>query len=1487
MKINLTLVRPGSRQVDLTLTAEPTTPIVDIAREIYNADPEREGAPLGVEDRISLRLHTPPDEQGRSTSRVLDYATPLADSSLAGGAYVSLANAVEAKEGHETRRRGAAKITVLSGADDGREFSVGHGSSTIGRDPGQDIVLRDELVSKAHARLNISDVAEVIDMGSANGTRVNGELITRANVTRNDVVTVGSTSFMIEVAALGAGADLGGVVSLNRSPRLDPQYAGREIIAPEPPEKPKPAHLPWTMFLIPLVMGPIFLLAGRGPASMIFMLMMPLMALGMYLDNSRRSKKEWKDARVEFAAAVDATADEIDEEHRLERAMRLKEAPSVAEIIDDAFSRGPLLWTRRPEHDAYLKLRLGIGSMASRIEMKMPTSKKGLPEMWRDLRRLEAHGSTVHDVPVVENLRSSSNLGVGGQRAVAVGVARAIAIQIAGLHSPAELAIAAVASTESARDWHWLRWLPHVTGGHSPLGGEPLAAGTEPVGRMTTALEDLLELRRTGSGPGAAASSGSADELPSPTLPTVVLIVEDDAPVERARLIQLAEQGPAYGIHLLWVAGSLARIPAACRTYLELSPASGDAVAGFVRTGLGVQPVVCDLVDHAGAEAFARALTPVEDASARIDDASDLPRSINFLSIVGTEIAESPDAILERWGETHSILTGPLASKQIGKQRSTLRAVFGMAAGEPFAIDLRTDGPHALVGGTTGSGKSEFLQAWVLGMATAHSPQRVSFLFVDYKGGSAFAECTKLPHCVGIVTDLSQHMVYRALTSLRAELHYREHLFNRKKVKDLIELERSGDTEVPPALIIIVDEFAALVNEVPEFVDGMVDIAQRGRSLGLHMVLATQRPAGVIRDNLRANTNLRIALRMADEDDSKDILGTKMAAHFDSATPGRGAAKTGPGRIRAFQSGYAGGWTSGEKEPSRVLVEELRFGRAIQWEPPKDPDAARKKEELAKRPNDMKRIVGTVMRAREIAEIPELRRPWLPELEPTYDLAQLPNPRLDTEILLGVCDRPAEQSQPTMSWFPDRDGNFAVMGTGGSGKSSALRTIAVSAGISAKGGPIHVYGLDFAGGGLAMLETLPHVGAVLSADEEDRIGRLLRTIQKEIDDRVLRYSEARAATITEYRQIAGRPEEPRILILLDGFRLFRDTYESNIRMPFWPIFEQIASDGRQVGVHLIITADRVGGIPMSLSSSIQRRLILRLTSRDDYASANVPKDILTPASPPGRGILDGLELQLGVLGGDSNVAVQSRQLEALAASMRRAGLSEAPGVASLPEVVPFSALGGQRPEAIAIGIGDEELAPLRIEPVGAFVVTGPPGCGKTTALVTIGTALRVAKPAARIYLISGRRSTIAATGPWSHATHDHEEILELLEDLGEELARGTLQPGEITVVLEYLADFGGTPLERQLEPIVKELIKQDQFVVAENELATWSQIYGIGGALRAKRRGIILQPAEGEADNVLSTPLGRIKRGTLPVGRGFYVAQAKAVKVQMGIVEGA
>ncbi len=554
---------------------------------------------------------------------------------------------------------------------------------------------------------------------------------------------------------------------------------------------------------------------------------------------------------------------------------------------------------------------------------------------------------------------------------------RAVLVQLVGLHAPSELTVCSIAGGGWSQELAWLKWLPHVGSAHSPLEGPHLADSAATGQLLLGSLEGLIQSRKSkASDRGAqeetasvalSASTPTDKKRELPQLPAVVVLVADDSPVDRGRLVQLAEAGPDAGVYVIWISPTLENLPAACRTYIDTGDDRARATVGHVRLGTRVEDVASEGLSLEAALTFARHLSPIVEEGPLAEDSSDLPQRVSMLSLIGRELADSSSAIVDRWTQNDSIHDRVSIEPQQRTKPGKLRALVGQAGLDALHLDLRTQGPHALVGGTTGAGKSEFLQAWVLGMAMEYSPDRVTFLFVDYKGGSAFADCVDLPHTVGLVTDLSPHLVRRALTSLRAELHHREHLLNRKKAKDLLELERRGDPDSPPALILVIDEFAALAKEVPDFVDGVVDIAQRGRSLGIHLIMATQRPAGVIKDNLRANTNMRIALRMADEGDSQDVIGDKQAAFFDPSLPGRGVAKTGPGRLVPFQSAYAGGWTREERPRATVAIADLRFGTDLPWAEAEVPEEAIPEDPG---PTDQQRMVRTAGQAAREAAIP-------------------------------------------------------------------------------------------------------------------------------------------------------------------------------------------------------------------------------------------------------------------------------------------------------------------------------------------------------------------------------------------------------------------------------------------------------------------------------------------------------------------------------------
>ncbi|WP_167042820.1 FtsK/SpoIIIE domain-containing protein [Salinibacterium sp. ZJ454] len=1491
MRLKLTLTRASGVTDDIVVSTDATATVGEVAQALLRSDPRASELAHGTAP-FTLRAIEP----GSTGGRTLDQATPIGEARVSSGSSIS----VVSSRPRDVSGAPLAVLRALDGPLAGQTFSVPAGTSILGRDKECDVVLDDPQVSKRHLRIEAGASLELIDLNSANGIIVDGGLVNRLTLQTGQSALIGSTTLRVDTIidqAPSAEGELVGPVHFNRSPRVEVRYPGEEYEGPTIPQEIEPVIFPWLAMLAPLILGAVLYAVTRNPLSVVFVALSPILMIGTWTTQFLANRAKLKRAIKKFEGQLERLDSKLATEAVTERAVRLAEAPSTEEAMADAVGRGTLLWTRRPEHWSFLNLRLGVGTAPSRNSIKVVNNSNGLPEFSERSEALTDKFRFIEGVPLVDNLADAGAIGIAGLEGQSAPVTHALLAQLASLHSPAELAFSAIVSPYWSAEFEWLKWLPHTGSPQSPLPGVQLADSTATGLAVLAALEELIEMRlasrRSSDVPnlreavsydasamnrGATVGDESLDPENLPITPCLVVLISDDAPVDRARLVQLAERAASAGVLPIWIARTVAALPAACRTNIDVTAPAETATVNYVRLGLSIPQVQVSRVPAQTAMAFALRLAPVVDAGALIADESDIPQSVSFLQLLGTDLATSGDAVVDRWRQNDSIHDrtpgAPLRKRRGGK----LRALVGQSNVDALHLDLRTQGPHALVGGTTGSGKSEFLQAWVLGMAAEYSPDRVTFLFVDYKGGSAFADCVSLPHTVGLVTDLSPHLVRRALTSLRAELHHREHLFNRKKAKDLIELEKRGDPEAPPALVLVIDEFAALVNEVPEFVDGVVDIAQRGRSLGIHLIMATQRPAGVIKDNLRANTNLRVALRMADEADSTDVVGAAIAAGFDPGAPGRAVAKTGPGRLTHFQTGYAGGWTTDTPARAAVQIMELAYGHDKKWE-----DVTSEVEDLQADlgPNDTARLVASMTAAARLAALPAPRKPWLDELATAYDLGKL-RQRTDTELLLGVSDDPSHQDQRPVYFRPDADGNLAVYGTGGSGKSTVLRTLAVAAGITPKGGPMQVYALDFAAGGLRMLESLPHVGSVVSGGDAERVARLLSKLKSIIEERVGRYAAVRAGTVTDYRALAAAPAEPRILLLVDGMATFRQEYEFTGAGGIFTQFQQIVTDGRQVGVHVAISADRPGSLSPAIAASIQRKVVLRLADENDYSLLDAPSDVLSAVSPAGRAVIDQLETQIAVLGGSTNVSEQSAAIEALAVAMRRSGVPEAPAVERLADEIALADLFATVPGAAVIGVADDTLTPVTIEPSGVFMVAGPPSSGRTTSLGTFALASRAARPATSLAYFGNARSQIGSLDLWTHKATVIDAATELARELLTAASTPATPTTHLTIVIESISDFLGSPADADLIALIKAAKRNDHYVIAESESSTWQQSWPLLMEFKAGRRGFALQPDTSEGDILFRTSFPRSKRADFPEGRGWLVQAGSTRKVQLG-----
>jgi S-DNA-T family DNA segregation ATPase FtsK/SpoIIIE len=425
---------------------------------------------------------------------------------------------------------------------------------------------------------------------------------------------------------------------------------------------------------------------------------------------------------------------------------------------------------------------------------------------------------------------------------------------------------------------------------------------------------------------------------------------------------------------------------------------------------------------------------------------------------------------------------------------------------------------------------------------------------------------------------------------------------------------------------------------------------------------------------------------------------------------------------------------------------------------------------------------------------------------------------------------------------------------------------------------VQVYGIDAASNGLAMLEVLPHVGGIISSEDGERVGRLLRYVRGIIEERSESFAAVKAGTISEYRRLAGKPDEPRIIIMVDGLATFREQYEFRVGMTQFETLQQIATDGRPMGVHIVIAGDSTKSLPASLAASVQRLLVFRMATVDDYSNLGLPRDVLSAASPPGRGLIDNREVQMAVFGGNANLALQARQVEKLAATLRRQGVGQAPRVESLPEMLDLNILPAGRLGEAVIGVDDFNLEPAGLAASGALMLTGPPGSGRTTALVTLAEALKCSTPGTRRVYLGSRKSAVATMPVWDESfttNHGVEPELQRLIDLVES------ETQEVALFIEGVTEFADSEVEMDLVNLIKASVKANYFVVGEAESSTWSSAWNISGLFKSGRRGLLMNPGDLEGDTLMSTPLGRMYNNKFIPGRGYIVGRGKVFKLQV------
>ncbi|WP_441961714.1 type VII secretion protein EccCa [Mycolicibacterium houstonense] len=1054
----------------------------------------------------------------------------------------------------------------------------------------------------------------------------------------------------------------------------------REVLIDAPPALPR--HTPVSLLtrLLPLALvvamaGMIAVYvtsgaaAGRGPGFMMFPVIMIMSALGTVaysLKTGGRATELHRD-RCEYLRYLDGIDAAAGHTAHSQWQELNRAHPEPGQLW--TLAGGDLMWNREPGAPDFGEVRIGVGERPLTTRLVAATSAPGHdvdPVTSSALAQLIRRRSRVADVPITVNLRGLGHLGVSGPPGAVRALMRAVVCQLATAHGPHHLQIAAVLDAATARDWDWLKWLDH----HWQPGcdGEP----------------EILRFRTLSALPAA-----------EPPVHTVVIVDSAAAPV--------ADPGP--GITLVTVADPAESVRADLHLVLGAEGMSGG--------GISARP---DQMSHAQAVTCARRLARYRGAAP--------PATSGWLELIGVHDPARLDP--------------PMMWRSRDGQRFLRVPVGWRDDGTVLDLDLKEAahggmGPHGLCVGATGSGKSELLRTLVAGLIATHSPDALNLVLVDFKGGATFLGLQRARHVSALITNLAEEaqLVDRMADALAGEMTRRQELLRAAgNLANIAEYRRRSDLPALPTLLIVVDEFSELLQQHPDFADMFVAIGRVGRSLGMHLLLASQRlDEGRLR-GLESHLSYRVCLKTFSPNESRSVLGVPDAYELPN-TPGAAYLKTPSGEIVRFQAAFASAHSPVVERSSRPRPTAPRRFTAP-WAPatvrPASPPTTTVLQQV------LGRLDGHGAAAHQVWLAP------LPQAIPLSDV--LLSDARPLEVAIGLVDRPYEQRRDRlMVALGGGQGNVAIVGGPQTGKSMAAKTLALALAATHPPGDVQLYCLDFGGGAMGALRELPHVGAVAGRGEADLARRMVAELQAVVSTREGRFGDLGVGSMAEYRtrRAAGEIEDRYgdVFLIVDGWSTFRGEFES-LEAPI----TALAVQGLSRGVHVVITASRWAEFRPALKDQLGTRIELRL---GDPAESEMDRKRARQIGQcaPGRGLTsEGRELLIALprLDGTASDGGIGAALERVADTLRaQHGTAQAPPIRLLPlRVQELGAVTRRCPATeVVLGLGERELAPVLVDFAAQpdLLILGDAGCGKSTALRTLCRDLVAANEPADVQLL--------------------------------------------------------------------------------------------------------------------------------------------------------
>jgi len=917
------------------------------------------------------------------------------------------------------------------------------------------------------------------------------------------------------------------------------------------------------------------------------------------------------------------------------------------------------------------------------------------------------------------------------------------------------------------------------------------------------------------------------------------------------------------GISVIWWAHDGAELPGECNAVVEIvSDDSALVESSALKMGFAPEFVEADVFEE-----MVRDISPLRDASASSGEGV-LPDSVGYLDLIRNDELTS-EAILRRWSTTPTELSAIVGVNQHGL----------------FSLNLDLDGPHALVAGTTGSGKSEFLRTFVSSIALSNSPEQVVFLLVDYKGGSAFLSCKNLPHCVGMVTDLDNSLAERAIRSLNAELRRREAMITHDAgAKDLEEYRRLRPETPCPSLLIVIDEFAFLVKELPDFVERLVDIAQRGRSLGVHLILATQRPSGVISPAIQANTNLRVGLRVTSSTESNDVLGSPEASTISPRTKGRAFIRSGPQPPVEVQTAYI-------SRPHETF-EKSPDARAITFAISRKHTGEIRTPTLGGQEiSDLDIVVGKISDAVAMSNLRISAPPWLeplPTLISSQEIKKWETP-VDSIHACAVVDLPDLQAQAAWAYDHHRDQSVAFVGGPRSGKTGAL--VAVARSLPSESSAI--YCIDFGHGGLSPIQNLENCGGVANPQNLEKVCRLISLLGE--------LAMQRQTLLPEMRD-----QLPTVYCLIDNWPALLASLQPIELAPYGDRLIRLVADARGSGIYFLLTADRAGAFSATVLSGVGTHFYFRTVNPDDAGNSVRRFSNRLATLTPGRAIMpEGTEIQfvrdvdlpplvtfttctcVDVLNAAGTVCSRCQKVAPAPESVIGRTMSNgSPILRMLPEIIPFeivdrSSVG----DNIVVGLNEGwGQAIVNFRDASTFLVAGKPRSGKSSALAAIACGIHAAGLYSKFYLIASRRTPLSDLGLWSETATGSDQVSNLLDGIMNEV---NIQDNRTVIIIDDADEWTDftSPLTTRIEDLFAKMNGHHGIVAVSTSISKCQRTYsGWLATLKSQQHGLLLGGGPDSAD-VFQLRLPRPLTPLDPPGRGYLSSKKGVTRVQVALHE--